>query len=62
MVSYRGIIIFSIPKDKIRYSKLFDYMETHKRRMQVLYYSISHTTLEDVYQDFISRHHAGKRS
>ncbi|EDV35859.2 uncharacterized protein Dana_GF12256 [Drosophila ananassae] len=55
--TYRGIIIFSIPKDKVRYSKLFHYMETRKHRMQVLYYSISHTTLEDVFLDFISKHH-----
>ncbi|KAH8319725.1 hypothetical protein KR074_004775 [Drosophila pseudoananassae] len=58
---YRGIIIFSIPKGDIRYSEIFHYMEKRKRRMQILYYSISHTTLGDVFMDFISKHHVDRR-
>ncbi|KAH8400731.1 hypothetical protein KR009_000677, partial [Drosophila setifemur] len=53
---FRGMITFFFPKDSIKYSEIFSYMEECKTRLQILYYSISHTNLEDVFLEFVTRH------
>ncbi|XP_017035646.1 phospholipid-transporting ATPase ABCA3 [Drosophila kikkawai] len=54
--SFRGMITFVIPKENIRWSKIFGYMEGVKNQLQIMHYSISHTTLEDVFSDFVREH------
>ncbi|EDW48676.1 GM22003, partial [Drosophila sechellia] len=54
--SYRGMITFCIPKGQIKWSAIFDYMENLKDELQILYYSVSHTTFQDVFMKFVRKH------
>ncbi|EDV55285.1 retinal-specific ATP-binding cassette transporter [Drosophila erecta] len=54
--SYRGMITFCIPKGQIKWSEIFAYMENLKEQMQILYYSVSHTTFQDVFMEFVRKH------
>ncbi|XP_043645622.1 phospholipid-transporting ATPase ABCA1 [Drosophila teissieri] len=53
--SYRGMITFCIPKGQIKWSAIFNYMENLKEQMQILYYSVSHTTFQDVFMEFVRK-------
>ncbi|KMY95234.1 phospholipid-transporting ATPase ABCA1 [Drosophila simulans] len=54
--SYRGMITFCIPRGQIKWSAIFDYMENLKDELQILYYSVSHTTFQDVFMKFVRKH------
>ncbi|KAH8284770.1 hypothetical protein KR054_000874, partial [Drosophila jambulina] len=54
--SFRGMITFVIPKENIRWSEIFGYMEDVKTDLQIMHYSISQTGLEDVFLEFVRRH------
>ncbi|XP_017123510.1 phospholipid-transporting ATPase ABCA1 [Drosophila elegans] len=54
--TYRGMITFCIPNEMIKWSAIFLYMENLKTEIQILYYSVSHTTFEDVFMDFVRKH------
>ncbi|XP_070068559.1 phospholipid-transporting ATPase ABCA3 isoform X1 [Drosophila takahashii] len=54
--TYRGMITFCIPNEQVKLSAIFLYMENLKSDMQILYYSVSHTTFEDVFMEFVRKH------
>jgi len=50
------MITFCIPKGMVTWSAIFLYMENLKNSMQILYYSVSQTTFEDVFMEFVRKH------
>ncbi|XP_055389657.1 phospholipid-transporting ATPase ABCA3-like isoform X2 [Condylostylus longicornis] len=49
---YQGILTFYIPLSSIRWSKIFGLMESHKEELKIEDYSISQTTLEEIFLEF----------
>jgi len=49
------MITFCIPRGQIKWSAIFEYMENLKDEMQILYYSVSHTTFQDVFMKFVRK-------
>ncbi|XP_065364636.1 phospholipid-transporting ATPase ABCA3-like isoform X2 [Calliphora vicina] len=49
---YQGILTFYIPLSSIKWSKIFGLMERNRDELNVEDYSISQTTLEEIFLDF----------
>ena len=49
---YQGILTFYIPLSSIKWSKIFGLMERNRDALNVEDYSISQTTLEEIFLDF----------
>lgn len=49
---YQGILTFYIPLSSIKWSQIFGLMERNRHELNVEDYSISQTTLEEIFLDF----------
>lgn len=63
---YQGLITYYVPRENLTWSKMFGLMETAKNKFNIEDYSISQTSLEQVFLGFakdqkdeeIIRHHS----
>lgn len=50
--NYQGILTFYIPLSSIKWSQIFGLMESNRDRLNIEDYSISQTTLEEIFLEF----------
>ncbi|XP_034479231.1 ATP-binding cassette sub-family A member 2 [Drosophila innubila] len=51
--TYRGLLTIVIPNKDLKWSEIFRYMEDNRFRLQIKHYSISQTTLEDIFLSIV---------
>ncbi|TDG49387.1 hypothetical protein AWZ03_004255 [Drosophila navojoa] len=50
--AYRGYVVIVIPDKDVKWSTIFRYVEQKRNSLQIKHYSISETSLEDIFIDF----------
>ncbi|XP_032585865.2 phospholipid-transporting ATPase ABCA1 isoform X2 [Drosophila mojavensis] len=53
--SYRGYVVIVIPDKDVKWSTIFRYVEQKRNSLQIKHYSISETSLEDIFIDFANQ-------
>ena len=59
---YQGILTFYIPLSSIKWSEIFGLMEANRDALNIEDYSISQTTLEEIFLDFAKYQKEDKRA